>query len=30
MIFQITRRITNVDVEHHARQGEHDSYRPGN
>ena len=29
MIFQITRRITNVDVEHHARQGERSSYRPG-
>jgi len=28
MIFQITRRITNVDVEHHARQGEQSSYRP--
>ena len=28
MIFQVTRRITNVDVEHHARQGEQSSYRP--
>lgn len=28
MIFQITRRITNVDVEHHARRGERTSYRP--
>jgi glycosyltransferase involved in cell wall biosynthesis len=28
MIFQITRRIANVDVEHHARRGERTSYRP--
>lgn len=28
MIFQITRRIANVDVEHHTRRGERSSYRP--
>jgi glycosyltransferase involved in cell wall biosynthesis len=28
IIFQVTRRIVNVDVEHHARHGAPSSYRP--
>jgi hypothetical protein len=28
IIFQVTRRIVNVDVDHHARRGEPSSYRP--